>query len=111
MGNSKLRPETCNSTHPAIPDDTALYLIRASVAQRKELIYGKLHDYKGGHCALGCFWYDNPGATLHTALIDEVAAVNDSIPPSASAKERWRKVNSWLRWKLNVLAHREYKEK
>ena len=38
------------------------------------------------------------------ASIDEVAAVNDSVPPSASAKERWKKVMGWLRWKMKVLA-------
>jgi hypothetical protein len=53
---------------------------------------------------MGAFWADNPGAIVHTALIDEVAAVNDSIPRNATAQQRWKKVNSWLRWKLKVLA-------
>lgn len=101
---SKLRPECGNSTRPAIADDTALYLIRDSVAKRRSLIHGRLHDNKGHHCAMGAFWTDNPGATVHARLVDEVAAVNDSIPPSATPRERWKKVNSWLRWKLKVLA-------
>src|SRR3990167_6960786 len=100
---SKLRPECGTSREPAIPDDTALYMIRDSIARRKTLIYGSLHDGRGGHCAIGAFWTDNPRATLHGALVDEVAAVNDSIPASASPQERWKKVNSWLRWKLRVL--------
>lgn len=53
---------------------------------------------------MGAFWTDNPNAVVNTALTDEVAAVNDSIPPTASAKYRWHKVHSWLRWKLRVLA-------
>jgi hypothetical protein len=101
---SKLRPECKNSNEPAIPDSTALYLIRDSVAKRRSLIHGRLHDGQGRHCAIGCFWTDNPKATLRSSLIDEVAAVNDSIPPTATPHERWKKVNGWLRWKLKVLA-------
>ena len=102
---SKLRPEVGLSNRPAIPDDTALFLIRDSVERCRELIFGKLHDGRGNHCAIGAFWYDNPTAILNASLIDEVAAVNDSVPPSATPHERWKKVDSWLRWKLRVLAH------
>jgi len=88
---SRLRPEcrTTTSGH-SIPDDTALFLIRDAVARRRVLIHGRLDGPNNSHCALGCFWSDNPRATLHTSLIDEVAVVNDSIPPSASTKERWK---------------------
>ena len=102
---SKFRPESSNSKEPALSDSTALYMIRESVARRKELIYGRLDDGFGGHCAIGCFWQDNPKVTLNSRLIDEVAAVNDSIPPTATAHERWKKVNSWIRWKIRVLAN------
>lgn len=101
---SKYRPECGTSREPALPDDTALYLIRDSVAKRRSLIYGRLGDGKGGNCAIGAFWADNPSAALHSSLIDEVAAVNDSIPRSATPQERWKKVSSWLRWKIRVLA-------
>ena len=101
---SKLRPECKSSTAAAVPNDTALFLIRNSVAKRRSLIHGRLDDNEGRHCAMGCFWEDNPKAVVSTALIDEVAAVNDSIPPSATPHQRWKAVNSWLRWKLNVLA-------
>lgn len=101
---SNLRPECGTSNEPAISDDTALYLIRDSIAKRRTLIHGKLHDGRGHHCAIGAFWADNPKATLRSSLIDEVAAVNDSVPPTATPQERWKKVNSWLRWKLRVMA-------
>ena len=101
---SKFRPECSDSKNAAIPDETALFLIRNAVAKRRSLTYGKLHDGAGNHCAIGCFWTDNPKTTLSSALIDEVAAVNDSVPKTASAHERWKVVNGWLRWKLNVLA-------
>ena len=103
---SELRPE-CKTSYggKSIPYDTALYLIRDSVARRRSLIFGKLNDGKGGHCAIGSFWQDNPGTILTSALVDEVAAVNDSVPPSATPHERWKKVNSWLRWKIRVLAN------
>lgn len=99
----------CKDAKPgsvALPDDTALFLIRNSVARRRSLIFGRLHDGYGGHCAIGAFWEDNPKATLHAALIDEVAAVNDSIPKSATPHQRWKKVNEWLRFKVAALARK-----
>lgn len=101
---SKLRPECSSSTEPALSNDTALFLIRDAVAKRRSLGYGKLHDSKGRSCAIGAFWDDNPKTALRSSLIDEVAAVNDSVPPTATPHERWKKVNSWLRWKIKVLA-------
>jgi hypothetical protein len=102
---SKLRPEA-NSVPAgnAMSDDTALFLILDSVSRRRGLIYGRLHDGKGAHCAIGAFWTDNPKMTLHSSLVDEVAAVNDAVPPTATAQERWKKVRSWLRWKIKVLS-------
>lgn len=108
---SKLRPECGTSKEEALPDDTALYLIGKAVAKRRSLIYGKLHDGQGRSCAIGAFWEDNPKTTLHSALIDEVAAVNDSVPPTATPHERWKAVNSWLRWKLRVLANMQDRNK
>jgi hypothetical protein len=87
----------------ALPYDTALFLIRDSVARRRSLIYGRLEAH-GKYCAIGAFFHDNPNAELATALIDEVAAVNDSVPRSATPKERWKKVNEWLRFKTACLA-------
>ena len=101
---SKLRPELVSSNSPSLPDETALFLIRDSVTKRRALIYGHLDDGNGGHCALGCFFADNPKTTLHTSLVDEVAAVNDSLPSSALPSVRWKKVNEWLRWKVKILA-------
>lgn len=63
---SKLRPECeSNPGATALPDDTAIYLIRDSVAKRRALIHGRLDDGDGRHCALGSFWKDNPKAALH----------------------------------------------
>lgn len=105
---SKLRPE-CIDAKPgerAIPNDTALFMIRDSVARRKALIYGRLDDHAGNHCALGAFWADNPRLILHDSLVDEVAAVNDSVPRTATPQERWKKVNSWLRFKIASLTQK-----
>lgn len=101
---SKLRSELRDATGDAIPDDTALFLIADSVNRRRYLIHGRLGDGHGNYCAIGSFFQDNPKAILHSALIDEVAVVNDAVPPSATPQERWKKVRSWLRWKLKVLA-------
>lgn len=103
---SELRPE-CKTAGPDlqfIPRDTALFLIRDSVDRRKSLIYGRLNGPNNTHCALGCFWADNPYTSLSNSLIDEVATVNDSLGPDATPRQRWLKVRSWLRFKLRVLA-------
>jgi hypothetical protein len=106
MGNSQLRGKnTRSSDKTAMPDDTALFLIRESVAKRRSLIHGELSDGDGHYCAIGAFWQDHPGVTLHTALIDEVAAVNDSVPPTATPKERWKKVSEWLRFKIAAMTN------
>jgi hypothetical protein len=100
---SVFRPGLCDSDKAALSNDTALYLIRQAVAKRRSLIHGRLHDGKGGHCAVGCLWQDNPKIVLRSSLIDEVAAVNDSVPPTATPHQRWKVVNGWLRWKVQVL--------
>jgi hypothetical protein len=102
---SKFRSkDTQDAKGNALPYDTALFLIKDSVDRRKSLIYGRLDDDEGNHCALGCFWDDNPKAVLNTSLIDEVAAVNDSVPPNASPQQRWKKVSGWLRFKIKSLS-------
>lgn len=103
---SRLRPECRDSNKPAMSDETVLFLVRDSIGRRKELIRGRLHDGRGGHCAMGAFWTDNPNTVVHSELLDEIATVNDSVPSTASPKERWKKVNSWIRWKLRVVAAR-----
>lgn len=101
---SRLRDTESVSGRLATSDETVLWLVKQSVARRRSLIYGTLHDGLGGHCAMGCLWEDHPGILVNDALIDEVATVNDSVPRSASPKTRWKTVSSWLRWKLSVLA-------
>jgi hypothetical protein len=101
----KLRPEVCDANgEKALDYATALFLIRDSVARQRELIHGRLHDGCGHHCAIGAFWAENPHVALDEDLIEEVATVNDSLGPQACAKDRWKKVNEWLRWKVRVLA-------
>jgi hypothetical protein len=86
--------------------DDALYMIRDSVRRRNLLIYGKLADARGEHCAIGAYFADNPKSALSYRIIDEVAAYNDSIPPATSEKTRRRKVLAWLNFKLQVLTGR-----
>jgi hypothetical protein len=101
---SKLRPECSGNGKgcPCLSNDTAYYLIRESVAKRRSLAAGQLHK-DGMSCAVGSFFDDHPSYALPMTVIEEVAAVNDSYK-SLSPHERWRKVNSWLRWKVRVLA-------
>lgn len=106
---TRLRQELCEAPRGSvsIPYDTALYLIRDSVGRRNGLIFGKLDGPDGQHCAIGCFFGDNPRAVLDSSLVDEVATVNDSVPPTATPQERWKHVTGWLRWKIKVLAAKQ----
>lgn len=104
---SKLRPE-CGNAKPndgtvSVPYDTALLLIRDSVLRRRSLIHGRLDGPNETHCAMGCFWADNPRITVPESLVDEVAAVNDSLGPTATPQQRWKKVNEWLRFKIQSM--------
>lgn len=100
MGNSKLRPETQTSTDgsysPPLP--TALYMIYAAVRTKAKLVHGRLH-YGGESCAIGSFWDVNPKCALNWQIIDEVAAVNDSVP-HMTPRQRRLHVLRWLRWRL-----------
>jgi hypothetical protein len=106
VARETLRPELLRGTAKGtwVPRDTALFLIRDAVQRRRGLIHGRLDGPAGAHCALGAFWEDNPRLTLDWEVVEEVAAVNDSLGPQATPKDRWSKVMSWLRWKVRVMA-------
>lgn len=69
--------------------------------QQPGLVHGKLHDH-GEHCAIGSYFDINDGTSLPEPLIDEVAAVNDSVPHLSNLQRRAH-VRRWLRWKLASL--------
>lgn len=99
-----MRPET----HTARPGTwspkgaTAYLMIYNAVQAQDGLIHGKLDNNVGEHCAIGSYFDVNPKTALDTALIDEVAAVNDSMP-KGTLKQRKTMVARWLRWKLTQL--------
>lgn len=95
---SKLRPETHTSLNPSVSDGTAYLMILSAVRAQSGLIHGRLH-HRGEHCAIGSFFAVNPRVSLPMSLIDEVAAVNDSVP-TLTEKQRKAHVAKWLRWKL-----------
>ena len=97
---SKLRPETKDAAPGsyAPTGGTAYLMLYNAVKSKDRLIHGKLHS-RGESCAIGSFWDVNPKCSLNYALIDEVAAVNDSLP-SATPRQRRIHVLRWLRWKL-----------
>jgi hypothetical protein len=106
---SKMRPEVVDAKGERSPDYAdSIYMIRDSVRRRERLIFGKLNDGYGEHCAIGCFFADNPKLALQSKIIDEVATYNDSIPKHVSAITRKRKVLEWLNFKLRVLASRRH---
>ena len=105
---SQLRPECRSTTSPVTVDDgTAYYCILGAVEEEAGLIHGKLHS-RAGHCAVGSYFARQPRAVLCTRLVDEVAAVNDSVPHATEA-QRKRFVTRWLRWKLTQMRFPGYR--
>lgn len=99
---SKLRSECktaesqCGPQAPA----TIYYRIFSLLSKRRGLIYGKLDGAAGEHCAMGCYWNQYSQDTVPTAIVDEIAAVNDSVKPGESKFKRWQRVRTYLRIKL-----------
>lgn len=100
---STLRPECNDNPHkkPCLPDSMALRGVYKAVKKRRVLGYGKLRSSQGP-CAMGCFWDDNPEFAVNAGVLEQVAAVNDSVPPTATRSERRRHVLRWLEWKLGI---------
>jgi hypothetical protein len=73
-------------------------MVYNAVRMKRVLIHGRLHNY-GESCAIGSFWDVNPKCSLYSEFIDEVAAVNDSVPAS-TGRQRRLVVLRWLRWRL-----------
>jgi predicted anti-sigma-YlaC factor YlaD len=86
---------------------TAYYMILGAVQAQRGLVHGRLHD-KGEHCAIGSYFAVNTRASLDYDIIDEVAAVNDSVP-HLSTTQRKRHVLRWLKWKLTLLGMSGYR--
>lgn len=95
---SKLRPTLRTGTYPAMTNGTALLMIHSAVKAQNGLVHGKLEE-RGEFCAIGSYFEVNPRTSLYDELIDEVAAVNDSVP-HVSSRQRRLHVLRWLRWKL-----------
>lgn len=79
---SRLRPECGSSSRPATADDTVLFLICESVAHRRTLIHGRLHDGKGHHCAMVKWLRMHAASKMGKELreqLDKAAALLKSI--------------------------------
>lgn len=98
--SSRLRPTLVDgrSGAPCAAGGTAYLLIYESVKQSEGLIHGRLHDGHGAHCAIGNYFERNR-LPLKYGIVDEVAAVNDSVPYK-TPRQRKLHVLKWLRWRL-----------
>lgn len=101
--SSKLRPElgSGDGTTPCVNDGTAYVMIYNAVEVQAGLVHGKLHAH-GAHCAIGSFFTVNKNVTLPWSIVNEIAAVNDSMP-TTTERQRKIRVARWLRWKLASL--------
>lgn len=99
---SRLRPELSTTTGPVtVSNGTAYLCVLNAVRSRPGLIHGRLTSW-GEYCAIGSYFHVEPNAVLPSVLIDEIAAVNDSLP-TATSRQRKQVVVRWLRWKLTSL--------
>lgn len=97
---SKLRPTltTAKPGTPCMRNGTAYLMILNAVEQQRGLIHGQLHA-QGEYCAIGSYFAVNDKTCLLDSLVDEVAAVNDSMP-KFTAIQRKKRMMQWLKWKL-----------
>lgn len=100
---SKLRPTLRDAAPdtPCMRNGTAYLMILNAVESRKGLIHGAL-EIRGEVCAIGGYFDVNGKTCLPSDLIDEVAAVNDSMPTLTPIQRR-KKMMQWLKWKLAAL--------
>lgn len=99
-----LRPETrtASPNEPCLYDGSAYFAIFNAVREQRGLIHGRLHNASGEHCAIGSYFAIEKHVCLPADLIEEVAAVNDSMP-HATTRQRRLQMLRWLRWKLGML--------
>lgn len=109
---SQVRPELHSTDKPATADrfDT-FWMVRDSVERQAGLIRGQLHDLHGYHCAVGAFFNDHPDAVLATAVIDEIARYNDSLPKTITRLQRRNRVLRWLTAKIDTMRGRIVRRK
>lgn len=100
---SRLRPTLRPSDCPVPTKGTAYLVVYNAVHASPGLIHGKLDGAHGEHCAIGWAFASQTDLVLLRDFIDEVALVNDSVPPSMSAKWRKQIVLRWLRWELKEI--------
>jgi hypothetical protein len=93
---SRLRPTLITTHAPSVSNGTAYLMILNAVKTRKGLIHGHLSK-NGEYCAIGSYFHVN-NVPLQTTLVDEVAAMNDSMP-ALSLRQRRLQMIRWLRWK------------
>lgn len=99
--NALRRELSCNSKKPCMSNGTAYLMILSAVKTREGLIHGQLRK-DGEVCAIGSYFAVNRQTSLPADLIDEVAAVNDSVP-TMTPRQRKQHVARWLSWKLAQL--------
>ena len=108
---SLLRPSLpdADAKTPCMTNGTAYLMIYRAVLAQPGLVHGRLHAH-GEHCAIGSYFNINQHTALPATLIDEVAAVNDSVP-NMSNRQRRLHVSRWLRWKLTQLGMPGFSQK
>lgn len=97
---SKLRPELRSCNDPGLAYRDTFYRVQQAVNGESRLIAGALR-IGCDVCALGAYFERGEGyhPPLSSKAIDEIAAYNDSLA-TETPEERWRKVRSWLRFKV-----------
>lgn len=97
---SNIRPELVTSRYRGLGYRDSYYRIAQSVSGERRLIRGRL-KIGGDVCAVGSYFERGPGdpTPIDARAIHEIATYNDSLH-TETPEERWRKVTSWLRFKV-----------
>jgi hypothetical protein len=99
---SQLRPTLTSGSDKYCPSGAlAYYEVLAAVEAQDGLLHGRLDGW-GAHCAIGSYFDVHKNQSCPTAVVDEVASINDSVP-SFTRAQRKEYVKRWLKWKLSTL--------
>lgn len=99
---SALRSELYGSHDPGPTEADFIKSLHASLKSRKALIAGAVDKGKQ-HCAIGCYFADNPNTAVKNSLVDQVAAVNDAVPQELGNKVRMQIVRKWVENRAKAL--------
>jgi hypothetical protein len=101
----KLRPTLVETKQPGLGYQATFFRVLDAVLHRRGLIHGQLENGRGRYCAIGAYFKES-NIPINSNALDEIAAYNDSFP-YLSQRQRWQKVQAWLKFQVKLLKGRK----